>query len=203
MEVRDCDWDLSKCEPKSVLYPIGSNEKQATHLAQQFVQWSIPCIERKPLTSMDGVGTQIGPDGTIYCFKRMAFSVSSRKYACWCLKLYRFKRRGRTRKAAGWGLIVASGAAAVVIPGGIFLHAWAATAGVTLITGAGTAAATIAAFIANGAQGVPVGLVKAGPPERCETREDYTSDQPTPLLEYEEGRHRVCKASGGDHEACR
>jgi hypothetical protein len=208
VDVADCDWDPSRRDTERRLYPIGSDTRTANHLADAFLQWTEPRPQRRPVPSRDRVEIRVSSDGTKQCFERHAISVWNRLYAHWCLRLYRFKRLGRGRKIAGWTLMLAGGAATLAIPGGVFLHLWAASAGMSLITSVGTTAATVSLFAANGAQGVPTQLVPIGPPQKDETFEEYlrpTVDDGTslPELVYEDGPPRICQANGIDHEPCR
>jgi hypothetical protein len=171
------------------------------------MQWTKEREERRRLPSMDEVQVKKTADGTDLCQEGKAFEVWIHQYACWCIRLYRLKRKGRGRKIAGWVLMGAGAAATVVLPVGVLFHAWAVSAGLTAIGGGAVSASTIASFVANGAQGIPTQLVEVGDPQRTEIYEGFVNlaSDPTAVageLTFEFTPPRLCQANGQSHELC-
>jgi hypothetical protein len=210
MDVRDCHWDTR--DDTKYRFPIGSDDKHATLLAVRYRQWDVDDNLTRRVPSLDRIEPTTGEDGTPRCFKRKAVKVQSGSHVVWCVRLFRFKRRGRVRKYVGTGLIVVGGAAAIAATGGAALHLFGITPLIQMIGGAGGPLISATGLLSQGARGEPTKLVMVGDPVTiaekdgarvtCVAYKQFIGSSPAKLV-YEDGQTQECRATTeGGHERC-
>jgi hypothetical protein len=100
MDVQKCDWGTR--DETKYRFPIGSDDKHAKLLAVRHRQWDVRGDLRRREPSQDGTGDGgVREDGTPLCFEIQAVKVQMGSSVVWCMKLFRFKRRG-TRPESPW-----------------------------------------------------------------------------------------------------
>jgi hypothetical protein len=208
--------ECGPANPETTEYRYPWDDKQKmTHVAVRYPQTS-PYREqwvRQP--SRDDI-TETTIDGTRKCFELQAFDVAMRPYWKWCVELYEFKRKGRLRQMAFWGLTGVTVAAAVAVAAPLavpalgLVHLGAGTAAAIGAWGAalGPAAGAAATGVAFRIQAVPKGTVKVGQPVKklvCKGFGKLHDPPPTDWQpKFQPGTPRVCVSqTKGDHDHCR
>jgi hypothetical protein len=204
VDKRDCVWIEEQKSKKSELWPEGSTPVWASHLADWYWQYMERRLYRLPLRSEEEVKV-ITRGGVKYCVATYPEFVQHRTWVYWCIKLYRFRRKGRARKAVGWGIMIAGCTASAVVPVGVFLGWWTATAGLIAIAAGGGSAAAIAQFVANGALGVSTALEAIPPHVGIETAEGWLGvpEPASPSVEIiSSDKERECHSNNKSHDVC-